>query len=165
MPIKSENKNLVSIIKTPMDEFIERYNVFEEFKIESTSASMYAGDLQDSDNIDNLIEFRLKGILVDPIELRNYIEVFLDTNSISYSSPNEHELLNVMMLFLDDFFNQHLIIENKKERIISDFPKKGYRPVKEKEKNEVVYKFSGLIPSRSEVENQVRVFIQTHKLL
>ena len=66
---------------------------------------------------------------------------------------------------MDDFFNQHLIIENKKERFVSDFPKKGYRAVKDKEKNEVVYKFSGLIPSRSEIENQVRVFIQTHNLL
>ena len=165
MPVKPENKNLVNIIKNFMDEFITRYNVFEEFNIESTSNSVYAGDLQDSDNIDNKIEFRLKGILVDPKELANYIEVFLDTNSISYSNPNEHELLNVIMLFLDDFFNNHLIIENKKERMVSDFPKKGYRPVKEKEKNEVVYKFSGLIPSRAEIENQVRVFIQTHKLL
>jgi hypothetical protein len=165
MPTKTENKNLVIIIKNFMDEFIVRYNVFEEFKIESTSNSMYAGDLQDSDNLETRIEFRLKGILVDPKELGNYIEVFLDTNSISYSNPNEHELLNVIMLFMDDFFNQHLIIENKKERMVSDFPKKGYRSVKEKEKNEVVYKFSGLIPSRSEIENQVRVFIQTHKLL
>jgi hypothetical protein len=126
---------------------------------------MYAGDLQDSDNLEGRIEFRLQGILVDQKELGNYIEVFLDTNSISYSNPNEHELLNVIMLFMDDFFNQHLIIENKKERMVSDFPKKGYRSVKEKEKNEVVYKFSGLIPSRSEIENQVRVFIQTYKLL
>jgi hypothetical protein len=165
MPTKSENKSLVNIIKNFMDEFITRYNVFEEFHIESTSNSMYAGDLQDSDNLEGRIEFRLQGILVDKKELGNYIEVFLDTNDISYSNPNEHVLLNVMMLFLDDFFNQHLIIENKKERLVSDFPKKGYRPVKEKEKNEVVYKFSGLIPSRSEIENQVRVFIQTHKLL
>ncbi len=165
MPVKPENKNLVSIIKNFMDEFITRYNVFEEFKIESTSNSVYAGDLQDSDDIDNKIEFRLKGVLVDQKELGNFIEVFLDTNSISYSNPNEHELLNVMMLFLDDFFNQHLVIENKKERFVSDFPKKGYRSVREKEKNEVLYKFSGLIPSRAEIENQVRVFIQTHKLL
>jgi hypothetical protein len=165
MPTKFDNKHLLNIIKNFMDEFIERYNVFEEFKIESTSNSVYAGDIQDSDNIDNRIEFRLEGVLVDKKELGNYIEVFLDTNSISYSNPNEHELLNVMMLFLDDFFNQHLIIENKKERLVSDFPKKGYRSVKEKEKNEVSYKFSGLIPSRSEIENQVRVFIQTHKLL
>jgi hypothetical protein len=164
MPTKSENKSLVNIIKNFMDEFITRYNVFEEFKIESTSNSMYAGDLQDSDNINNKIEFRLKGILVDPKELGNYIDVFLDTNDISYSNPNEHELLKEMILFMDDFFNQHLIIENKKERFVSDFPKKGYRLVKEKEKNEVLYKFSGLIPSRSEIENQVRVFIQTHKL-
>ena len=69
------------------------------------------------------------------------------------------------MLFMDNLFNNHLIIENKKERLVSDFPKKGYRSVKEKEKNEVSYKFSGLIPSRPEIENQVRVFIQTHKLL
>jgi hypothetical protein len=165
MPVKPENKNLVNIIRNFMDEFITRYNVLEEFKIEATSNSTYAGDLQDSDDIDNKIEFRLEGVLVDKKELGNFIEVFLDTNSVSYSNPNEHELLNVMMLFLDDFFNQHLIIENKKERFVSDFPKKGYRPVKEKEKNEVLYKFSGLIPSRSEIENQVRVFIQTHKLL
>jgi len=165
MPAKPENKNLVNIIKNFMDDFIERYNVFEEFHIESTSNSVYAGDLQDSDDIEERIEFRLNGVLVDKKELGNYIEVFLDTNSISFSNPNEHELLNVIMLFMDDFFNQHLIIENKKERMVSDFPKKGYRPVKEKEKNEVVYKFSGLIPSRSEIENQVRVFIQTHKLL
>lgn len=165
MPVKPENKTLVNIIKNFMDEFIERYNVFEEFNIESTSNSIYAGDLQDSDDIEGRIEFRLNGVLVDAKELGNYIEVFLDINSISYSNPNEHELLNVIMLFLDDFFNQHLIIENKKERFVSDFPKKGYRPVKEKEKNEVLYKFSGLIPSRSEIENQLRVFIQTHKLL
>jgi hypothetical protein len=162
MPVKPENKNLVNIIKNFMEDFIERYNVFEEFHIESTSNSVYAGDLQDSDDIEGRIEFRLKGILIDKKELGNYIEVFLDTNSISYSNPNEHELLNVMMLFLDDFFNQHLIIENKKEKLVSDFPKKGYRPVKEKEKNEVVYKFSGFIQSRSEIENQVRVFIQAY---
>ena len=48
MPVKSEIKNLVSIIKNFMDEFITRYNVFEEFKIESTSNSIYAGDIQDS---------------------------------------------------------------------------------------------------------------------
>ena len=165
MPTKHENKNLVNIIKNFINEFITRYNVFEEFNLESTSNSVYAGDLQDSDNIENKIEFRLQDILADPQELGNYIEVFLDTNSISYSNPNEHELLNVMMLFLDDFFNQHLIIENKKERLVTDFPKKGYRSVKEKEKNEVLYKFSGLIPSRPEIENQVRVFIQTHKLI
>lgn len=139
MPIKPENKNLVSIIKNFMDEFITRYDVFEEFKIQSSSYSTYAGDLQDDDNLEQRIEFRLHGVLVDPSELANYIEVFLDTNDISYSNPNEHELLNVMMIFLDDFFNNHLIIENKKDRLISDFPKKGYRPVKEKEKNEVVY--------------------------
>jgi hypothetical protein len=165
MPTKPENKTLVNIIKNFMDEFITRYNVFEEFSIESTSNSLYAGDLQDAENLENRIEFQLQGVLVDEKELGNYIEVFLDTNSISYSSPNEHELLNVIMLFMDDFFNQHLIIENKKERLVSNFPKKGYRSVKEKEKNEVVYKFSGLIPSRAEIENQVRVFIQTHKLL
>ena len=115
MPTKPENKNFVNIIKNFMDDFIERYNAFEEFKIESTSNSLYAGDLQDADDTEEKIEFRLQGILVDQKELGNYIEVFLDTNSISYSNPNEHELLNVMMLFLDDFFDQHLIIENKKE--------------------------------------------------
>ena len=134
MPTKPENKNLVNIIKNFMDEFITRYNVFEEFNIESTSNSVYAGDLQNSDDIDNIIEFRLNGVLVDKKELGNYIQVFLDTNSITYSNPNEHELLNVMMLFLDDFFNQHLIIENKKERFVNDFPKRGYRSIKEKER-------------------------------
>jgi len=96
MPTKPENKNFVNIIKNFMDDFIERYNAFEEFKIESTSNSLYAGDLQDADDTEEKIEFRLQGILVDQKELGNYIEVFLDTNSILYSNPNEYELLNVM---------------------------------------------------------------------
>ncbi len=58
MPTKPDTKNLVNIIKNFMDEFITRYNVFEEFNLESTSNSVYAGDLQDSDDIDNKIEFR-----------------------------------------------------------------------------------------------------------
>jgi hypothetical protein len=34
MPIRPENKTLVNIIKNFMDEFITRYNVFEEFQID-----------------------------------------------------------------------------------------------------------------------------------
>jgi hypothetical protein len=65
MPIKPENKNLVNIINNFMDEFIIRYNVFEEFHIESTSNSVYVGDLQDANDIEGRIEFRLEGTQFD----------------------------------------------------------------------------------------------------
>ena len=69
MSIKPENKKLANIIKNFMDEFITRYDVFEEFKIQSSSYSSYAGNLQDLDDLERRIEFHLQGFLIDQKEL------------------------------------------------------------------------------------------------
>jgi len=163
--MSSSTKNeIITIIEKFMDEMVERYTVFRELNINATTFSQYSGFSDLDDESKPNISFRLDGYYFSKSELKNYIRVFVDTNEIIYRDPNRDELQILIMRFLDDFMESHLIIENKKERHISDLQKKGYRPTKERQKSELIYRFSGIIPSREELEKQVKVFIEMNKL-
>jgi hypothetical protein len=92
------------------------------------------------------------------------VEVFLETQHINYSNIRGDELLKIMLKFLDDFFEDHLVIENKKEKLEHNWQRKGYRSSRERNRMTLSYKLSGIVPSREEMESQVRAFIQMKKL-
>ena len=65
---------------------------------------------------------------------------------------------------MDDFFENHLVLQNKKERVDSNIQQSGYRPTKERIRNNISYQLSGVVPSRNEIDSQIKTFIQIKNL-
>ncbi len=65
---------------------------------------------------------------------------------------------------MDDFFKNHLVLENKKEKVDSNLQRSGYRPTKERIRNNISYQLCGVVPSRNEIDSQIKTFIQIKNL-
>jgi len=160
---KSIQSELINILEIFMDELVEKYTVFRELNITSTSSSLYGGYNTSEDEAPNL-SFRLDGYFFNKSELKNYIRAFVETGDFNYSNTDRNEVRIFIMKFLDDFMENHLLIEGKRERLASNLPTQGYRYSKEEKRSELNYNFRGTIPTREEMEAKVRVFIEMNKL-
>lgn len=157
-------KELTKIIMSFMDELVEKYTVFEEVNIKSTSTSLYGGYKTEQEKEKPNIGFKFEGYFIDKQDFQSYIDIFIDTEQINFENRHDNELIKIMMKFMDQFFEDHLVLENKKETLDSNLQKKGYRPIKERTRSSIDFKLSGIVPSRNEVERQVRAFVQMKNL-
>jgi len=164
MPRVSENKQLVEIILAFFDDLVEKYTIFEEVNMDSTSSSLFGGYMVESDEPKPSIGFKFEGFFIERKEFKNYIEIFIDVNNPTYTDLRGDELLKILLTFMDDFFENHLVIESKKVTEKLGFPKSGYRATKNREQQNVAYQISGIIPSREEIESQIRTFLHTKNL-
>ena len=164
MPRQAENRQLVEIILAFFDDLVEKYTIFEELNMDSTSNSLFGGYKVESDEPRPSIGFKFEGFFIERKEFKSYIEVFLDAKNPTYTNLRGDELLKILLTFLDDFFENHLVIESKKVAETLGFPKSGYRGTKSRDRKYVSYQISGIIPSREEIESQIRTFLHLNNL-
>jgi len=164
MPRLSETQQLLDIIMAFLDEMVEKYTIFREFNIKATSTSEFGGWIIESgSDLPNLL-MRLEGYFMSREYIKKNVQVFLETQYINYSNIRGDELFMIIMRFLDDFFEDHLVLENKKEKLEHNWQWKGYRPTRDRNRISLYYKLTGIVPSRQEMESKVRAFIQMKNL-
>ncbi len=164
MPRQSENIQISEIIMSFLDDFIKRYTTFENLTLESYSTSARGGYNTGANPETPNHFFNFEGFFVNREDLKKYVEVFVDAQSLDLANNRGDKLFRIMMNFMDDFFENHLVIDNKKEKKDKELQYKGYRPTKERVRIKVSYEFSGIIPSREEIEAQVKTFLQMKNL-
>jgi hypothetical protein len=132
--------------------------------IAATSTSEYGGYISEAGSGNPNLLLRVEGFYMSRDDIKKCVEVFLETQYISYSNTRSDELVKIMMKFLDDFFEDYLVIEKKKEKVDNNWQRKGYRVTRDRNRISLSYQISGIVPSREEMESQVRAFLQMKKL-
>jgi hypothetical protein len=163
MPRPPEHQKLLNYIMAFLDEMASKYTIFDNFNIQDTSLSPPLGWVtKDELDLPSLF-FRVEGYYMSRDDIEKNVKVLLETQHINYSNIRGDELVKIMMKFLDDFFEDYLVIENKKEKVDNNWQRKGFRAVRDRTRVSLSYKITGIIPSREEMESQVRAFIQMKK--
>jgi hypothetical protein len=109
--------------------------------------------------LNKVVFFKFDSIQPQRKELENEVKVFLEFNEFDTNEYDERQLLKVMMKFIDEFMDSRTVLENIRSRRVDNMPRHNYRQKSERHRNTVSYLFSGIQPSRQEVERQVRAII------
>jgi hypothetical protein len=67
-------------------------------------------------------------------------------------SISQKELVKIIMSFVDEFVQSYTILQDFKSRSVDSLPKSGYRDTPFKKKETLSFRFSGLSPSRKDLE-------------
>lgn len=73
---------------------------------------------------------------------------------------NQKELLKIIMSFMDEFVQSYTILQDINTRNVDSLPKSRYRDTSIKKKETLSFKFSGLSPSRKDLESEVNIFVE-----
>ena len=129
------------------------------------SNNIPSNGISESDSSDqDSIMFKFEGGVPHKKTLESEIEIFIEMNKYDYVDPDDKTLYRVMMSFMDYFVNEYTVIENVQTSDKNCLHNNGYRYNNERNRSVVSYSFSGIKPSRDEVERQVRSFIQMKNL-
>ena len=164
MSQKINQKELLKIIMSFMDEFVTRYTVLEELKVNLGEHPTSSGYSDTPKKTRTTYSFKFDSIQPQRKELENEVKVFLEFSEFNTTDYDERQLLKVMMKFMDEFMDSRTVLENILSRRVDNMPRHNYRQKSERHRNTVSYLFSGIQPSRQEVERQVRSFIQMKNL-
>jgi hypothetical protein len=77
-----------------------------------------------------------------------------------YQKINQKELQKIIMSFLDEFVQTYTVLQDFSTRNVDSLPKSGYRDTPIKKKETLSFKFSGLSPSRKDLESEVNIFVE-----
>ena len=147
-----------------MDEFTERYLILLDLEINSESV-FYSNGFSDPKTTDQkLVIFKVEAGVLHIKSIEKEIEIFIELNDYDYVDPDDKTLSRVMMSFMDQFINDYTVIENTHTSEQNTLHKNGYRYNNERTQSKLSYSFSGIQPSREEVERQVLAFIQIKNL-
>lgn len=161
---RTQNNDLTKILLAFMDEFVQRYLILEDLTI-ITETNIPANGYSSADCADqDLVLFNFKSGVPQRKSIENEIKVIIELNEYNYSNPDGNTLFRVMMSFMDHFVNEYTIIENTHKSNSYNFHKNGYRYDKQRNRSNISYSFSGIQPSRDEIERQVMAFIQLKNL-
>jgi len=64
----------------------------------------------------------------------------------------QKELQKIIITFMDEFVHSYTVLQDFNTRHVDSLPKSGYRDTPIKKNETLSFKFSGLSPSRDEVE-------------
>ena len=68
------------------------------------------------------------------------------------------------MTFIDEFAQSYTVLQNFNTRNVDSLPKSGYRDTPIKKNETLSFKFSGLSPSRNDLESEVNIFVEMDAL-
>ena len=77
---------------------------------------------------------------------------------------NQKELVKIIMTFMDEFVQSYTVLQNFNTRNVDSLPKSGYRDTPIKKRETLSFKFSGLSPSRKDLESEVNIFVEMDAL-
>jgi hypothetical protein len=72
----------------------------------------------------------------------------------------QKDLQKIIMTFIDEFVKQYTVLQDFTTRNVDVLPKSGYRDVPSKKNEMLSFKVSGQSPSRKDLENEVKVFVE-----
>jgi hypothetical protein len=93
-------KELVKILMSFMDEFVTRYTVLEELKVNLGEHPTASGYSDTPKKTRTTYSFKFESIQPQRKELENEVKVFVEFNEFDTTKYDERQLLKVMMKFL-----------------------------------------------------------------
>ena len=157
-------KELVKIIMSFLDDFVQTYTVLQNFTSRNVDSLPKSGYRDTPIKKNETLSFKFSGLSPSRKDLESEVNIFVEMGDYEFVDKDDRQLLNVLMTFMDDFFENYTVLENIKTKNVDTIPRRGYRTKKEKLRGTLNYVLSGIQPSREEVERQVRAFIQMKNL-
>ena len=164
MSQKINQKELVKIILSFMDEFVQVYTVLQNFNSRNVDSLPKSGYRDTPINKKETLSFKFSGLSPSRKEIESEVNIFVEMGEFEFVDKDDRQLLKVLLTFMDEFFENYTVLENIKTKTVDSISRFGYRTNKKKLRGTINYVLSGIQPSREEVERQVRSFIQMKNL-
>ena len=117
-----EQKELVKIIMSFMDEFVQSYTILQDFTTRNVDSLPKSGYRDTLIKKNETLSFKFSGLSPSRKDLENEVNIFVEMGDFEFVDKDEKQLLKVLMTFMDEFFQNYTILENVKTKNVDTIP-------------------------------------------